>query len=162
MSVRIYPAIHIQDRPTRGALAGESHVRKTRSKTYTDSPRGREKRGRKWSPKRRYHATTRQKHDVSLIIVQTGHVARRDDSPPASTRGATRFVELNNSDSIVPRSGWVNGFGSDGIDGERSEDVTSRTIKDFRSNCAGPVLSLSWPLPSFSRSNFLAFDLTCD
>ena len=36
-----------QDRPTQSTLAGASPVRKTRSKTYTDSTLGREKRERK-------------------------------------------------------------------------------------------------------------------
>ena len=57
-----------QDRPTQGTLAGESPVRKTWAKIYTDSPQVRGKRGDD-ARRRCCHATTRPKDEISYRLV---------------------------------------------------------------------------------------------
>ena len=46
-------------------------------------------------------------YPLSATIVQTGHSASRDNSPPASSRDVTRNIEVNSTDPIVPMSGRV-------------------------------------------------------
>lgn len=47
-------------------------------------------------------------YPLSHTIVQTGHSARRNDSPPASSSNDIRSVEVHSMDPMVSRSYRVN------------------------------------------------------
>ena len=43
-------------------------------------------------------------HPLSATIVPTGHSARRDDNPPASSRDVIRTIEVNATDPFAPKA----------------------------------------------------------
>ena len=91
-----------QVRLTQGTLSSGCPVRKTRAKMQTDCTLGSGKTRREEISEEYATTLSSVPYDRS-----TGHLERRDDNPPAPPHNAMRSVEVNSSDSIVPRSGLV-------------------------------------------------------